>query len=120
VKIDHNDPRPPFRQIADDLRKQIESGKPGPGEKLDSIKQLADKYGVAGQTIQSAVRVLRNDGLVVSQHGRGLFVRDPGRPVAGTDSDRLAAAEAELRELRERIAAAEADIAELRASGRRS
>ena len=115
MKIDDNDARPPFRQIADDLRKQIQSGKPGPGEKLPSIKQLAAEYAVAGQTIQSALRVLRDDGLVVGQHGRGMFVRDPGRPVAGTDSERLAAAEAELRELKERVAVAEADIAELRA-----
>jgi DNA-binding GntR family transcriptional regulator len=115
VKIDPNDARPPFRQAADDLRKRIEKKEFGPGQVLPSIKALAAEYGVAPQTMQNALRILRDDRLVVSQQGRGLFVRDPGRPVAaGTDSERLAAAEVAIAELQERLAAVEADNAALR------
>lgn len=110
MKIDDNDPRPPFRQAADDLRKRIGKGQFGPGERLPSIRALAEEYGVAPQTMQNALKELRKDGLVVAQQGRAFFVRDPSRPAAGTDSERLAAAENELRELRERVTALEADL----------
>jgi DNA-binding transcriptional regulator YhcF (GntR family) len=116
VKIDDNDPRPPFRQAADDLRKRIGKGQFGPGERLPSIRALAEEYGVAPQTMQNALKELRKDGLVVAQQGRAFFVRDPGRPqAAGTDAERLTAAENELRELRDRVTALEADNADLRA-----
>jgi DNA-binding transcriptional regulator YhcF (GntR family) len=115
MKIDPNDPRPPFRQAADDLRKRIEKKEFGAGQRLPSIRDLAAEYGIAPQTMQNALRELRNADLVVAQQGRAFFVRDPGRPVAGgTDRERLAAVENELRELRERVAAVEADNAALR------
>lgn len=117
MKVDPNDPRVPFRQAADDLAKRIRKGEFRPGEKLPSIRDLADEYGVAPQTMQNALRELRNAGLVVSQQGRGLFVRDPGRAEpepGGTDAGRLAVVEAGLGELRERVEALEAENADLR------
>ena len=117
MKIDPNDPRPPYRQAADDLRKRISKGEFGPGERLPSVRDLATEYGVAPQTMQNALKELRKDELVVAQQGRAFFVRDPTRPAGanGTDSERLAAAEIALRELQERVAAVEADNADLRA-----
>jgi hypothetical protein len=59
---------------------------------------------------------LRQAGLVVAQQGPVFFVRDPSRPTsAGTDSERLAAAEAKLRDLRGRSTPLEAGNTELRA-----
>ena len=116
MKIDPNDPRPPYRQAADDLRKRISKGEFGKGEKLPSIRDLATEYGVAPQTMQNALRELRNAQLVVAQQGRAFFVRDPDRPVGvGEDSERLATAENELRDLQERISGVERDNADLRA-----
>jgi DNA-binding transcriptional regulator YhcF (GntR family) len=117
VKIDHNDPRPPYRQAADDLRKRISRGEFALGERLPSVRHLATEYGVAPQTMQNALKELRKDELVVAQQGRAFFVRDPGRPAgaSGTDSERLGAAEATLRELHERFTAIEEDNADLRA-----
>lgn len=116
MKIDQNDPRPPFRQAAEDLRKRISKGEFGPGERLPSIRELAADYGIAPQTMQNALRELRQDKLVVAQQGRAFFVRDPESDVIpGTDSERLAAIESELRELRGRIASFEEDNADLRA-----
>ena len=112
--VDDNDPRPAYRQVADDLRESITKGKLGlrPGDKLKSIRDLAGEYGVAPQTMQNALRELRNANLVVSQQGRGLFVRDPSRPVSKASkagSEQLAAVESELSELQQRVAAIEAD-----------
>lgn len=116
MKIDPNDPRPPFRQAADDLRRRISAGEFGKGEKLPSIRALAAEYGVAAQTMQNALRELREAKLVVAQQGRAFFVRDPDRAVTvGEGSDRLAAAENQLRDLQERMSGLERDNGDLRA-----
>jgi DNA-binding GntR family transcriptional regulator len=108
MTVDANDPRPPYQQVADDLRRKIQTGEYAPNMRLPSVRQLAKDYGLSAQTIQSALRELRHDGLVVSQQGRAYFVRDPDRPVH-QDPDlpelakRLEAVENEVRELRSRL-----------------
>lgn len=110
MSIDSNDPRPPYKQVADDLRRKIRSGeKYGVGDRLPSIRALAKEYGISPQTAQNALRELRLEGLVVSQQGRAFFVRDPDRPttseVSELDPERLTAVESELQDLRERVVA---------------
>jgi len=113
VPVDPNDPRPPYQQVADDLRRRVGPGAQyGPGTRLPSIRRLATEYSVSPQTVQNSLRGLRDEGLVVSQQGRAYFVRDPNRPIGATgDSDllrqRLELLEAELRELQGRVSALE-------------
>jgi GntR family transcriptional regulator len=73
--VSDDDPRPPYLQVADHLRSAISSGDLRPGQKLPAQKQLAREYGVAPMTINNAVRLLREQGLLISSHGRGVFVR---------------------------------------------
>lgn len=75
VAIDHTDPRPPFRQIADDLRRQILDGRLAPGDKLPSERELVERHRAAQATVRQALAVLRVEGLVVAQQGKGVFVR---------------------------------------------
>jgi DNA-binding GntR family transcriptional regulator len=78
--LDPDDERAPFRQVAERLRRQIAEGVYGPGKKLPSRKDLAEEFGVAPMTVQSALRELRAAGLIVSRRGSGVFVRTrPGR-----------------------------------------
>lgn len=91
-------------------------GRYPPGTRLPSVRELAREYGLAPQTVQSALRELRQEGLVVSQQGRAYFVRDPSRPVgdgmlAGVEQlrERVELLEAGLRELQGRVAALEGD-----------
>jgi DNA-binding transcriptional regulator YhcF (GntR family) len=82
MELDPNDPRPPYQQVANALRAAILTKKFTPGEKLPSGPQLAERYGVARMTIQQAIRVLRDEGLIVSRQGSGVFVRErTERPV---------------------------------------
>jgi DNA-binding GntR family transcriptional regulator len=73
--LDPDDARAPFRQVAERLRRQIAESVYGPGEKLPSRKELAEAFGVAPMTVQSALRELREAGLIVSRQGSGVFVR---------------------------------------------
>ncbi len=47
-----NDPRPPYLQVADDLREAIRSGQYEPGQRLPGGRELAKQYGVALMTLQ--------------------------------------------------------------------
>jgi DNA-binding GntR family transcriptional regulator len=118
-KVDPSDRhRRPFQQIADDLRSRIGGGEFAPGRPLPSIKVLSGEYEVAGQTIQNALRVLKEENLVISEPTRGFYVRDPTQPEVAEDSGgavQLAAVRSELHELQERIMAVEEDNADMRA-----
>ncbi|MFE7752633.1 GntR family transcriptional regulator [Streptomyces sp. NPDC057428] len=70
-----DDPRPPYVQTADALRKQIQDGRLAPGAKLPSARDLQAQYGIANSTAQNALRVLKAEGLIYSVQGRGVFVR---------------------------------------------
>jgi DNA-binding GntR family transcriptional regulator len=82
MPIRHDDPRPPFQQLADELRTAIAAGELAEGQRLPSTRDLADQYGIAPMTAQSAMRVLRDEGLVVSLQGRGTFVQEDARAKA--------------------------------------
>ncbi|WP_433801660.1 GntR family transcriptional regulator [Actinomycetospora sp. CA-084318] len=75
--IDRASDRPPYRQIADQLRDLIDRGTLVAGDKLPSEAELIEHYGVARMTVRQAVQELRNEGRVVAEHGKGTFVRQP-------------------------------------------
>ncbi|MFF0493438.1 GntR family transcriptional regulator [Nocardia sp. NPDC004068] len=80
--IDPDDPRPASQQIANQLRAAILTRKIAPGEKLPSGPQLVERYGVAKATAEQAIRILRDEGLVISRKGSGVYVRErTERPV---------------------------------------
>ncbi|MGQ4374756.1 GntR family transcriptional regulator [Streptomyces sp. SAS_267] len=67
--------------IADDLRRQIATGRIQPGERLRSEADLADRYKVSTVTLRRALSVLQVEGLVEKIHGKGNFVRLPLRKI---------------------------------------
>ena len=82
MDLDPDDPRPPYLQIASQLRAAILTKQMAPGEQLPSGPELSARYGVSRQTIQQALKPLRDEGLIVSQQGRGTYVRSRAeRPV---------------------------------------
>ena len=86
--VDRQDDRPPYRQIADQLRRAIDRGSLQPGDQLPSEAVLKQHYGVARMTVRQAIQELRTEGRVVAEHGRGVFVRTPA-PVRRLASDRF-------------------------------
>ncbi len=102
-----------YHQIADELREQIRTGVLAPGDPLPSTTRLAEQYDVSLGMVKMAVGVLRTEGLVVGQQGKGVFVRDAeaGEP-ARAGGDELTEIRATLRELSRRIERVEAALAE--------
>jgi DNA-binding transcriptional regulator YhcF (GntR family) len=82
ASIDPDDPRPASQQIANQLRAAILTRRLQPGERLPSQIELAERYNVARETVKGALRILRDDKLIVSRQGSGAFVRaQTERPV---------------------------------------
>jgi GntR family transcriptional regulator len=65
----------PYRRIIDDLRDQILSGHRAPGERMPSEHELAEEYRTSRPTVRRALAVLKAEGLIVTEQGRGAFVR---------------------------------------------
>ena len=81
------DKRLPSRRMAGDLRLEIEDGRLAAGDKLPSERDLAARYGTARNTAREAIGILQSEGLVVAQHGRGVYVR-PRTPLMRLGSNR--------------------------------
>ena len=74
--IDVKSPDHPYLQIASQLRAGIASGEYG--DLLPSVKAIAKEAGVATGTVNHAYELLKDEGLVYSVPGRGMFVRKDG------------------------------------------
>lgn len=75
VAVDKSADRPVFKQIADDLRSRIAAGALAQGDRVPSETQLMERYGVARMTVRQALSTLKAEGLLLAEHGRGVFVR---------------------------------------------
>jgi GntR family transcriptional regulator len=75
--VDRRSGVPAFRQVAADLRQKISAGTYSPGDQLPSERELTETYGVSRPTVRDAITMLKAEGLVTSEHGRGVFVRPP-------------------------------------------
>ncbi|GAA1289725.1 MULTISPECIES: GntR family transcriptional regulator [Streptomyces violaceusniger group] len=71
-----HDARPPYQQAAEAIRAEIKAGKLKPGEQLPSHRELQERFGIANMTARSALRVLREEGLIYTVQGRGSYVVD--------------------------------------------
>jgi DNA-binding FadR family transcriptional regulator len=64
-----------YQQVADSIRKQIQSGSMAPGSRLPSEKLLAQQLGVSRPTVREAMIALEIAGLVEIRTGSGSYVR---------------------------------------------
>ena len=91
---------PKYAQVIAELQRRIESGEYPPGSLLPSEHQLSAEFGTARPTVVRALRVLRQEGWIDTQQGKGSFVR--GRPaLAGVSAERRGKAELDRDESRE-------------------
>jgi GntR family transcriptional regulator len=74
ILIDESDPRPIYRQVADEIRRLIAGGALAEGEALPSVRQVAVDLGVNLNTVAGAYRELQAEGLVTIRHGSGAVV----------------------------------------------
>lgn len=70
---------PLYLVIFEELREKIIEGQYAPGEQLPSEYDLGEIFNVSRTTIRKAIANLANQGLVTSQRGKGVFVRESSK-----------------------------------------
>lgn len=73
---DFEQDKPIYIQIVNRIKLGILSGQYRPGDKLESVRELASIAGVNPNTMQKALQELENISLVYSQRTSGRFITD--------------------------------------------
>lgn len=71
--IDPDSATPPWRQLAEDLRRRIDSGEIT--GRLPSEHTLVQEYGLAQGTVRKSLALLRDEGLITTTPGWGSHVK---------------------------------------------
>jgi len=75
TKIDPTGPVPPYKQIADIIRRRIASGQYAKGTRIPTESEMVETWEVARTTARRAIALLRDEGLVDTVPQRGTYVR---------------------------------------------
>jgi DNA-binding transcriptional regulator YhcF (GntR family) len=78
IAVDPNAPGNPYEQIRQQILAAIESGKLVPGTRLTSVRALAERLGVAVNTVARAYRELEQAGVVSTRGRNGTVVEAAG------------------------------------------
>ncbi|MFN7938303.1 MAG: PLP-dependent aminotransferase family protein [Bryobacteraceae bacterium] len=79
IRLEASSDVPLYRQLYDQLRLHIQSGRISRGERLPATRELAGLLGLNRATVASAYELLENEGLMKGHVGRGSFVE--GEPL---------------------------------------
>ncbi len=84
LNLDYRDARPIYEQVKDGLRRLMVTGVIREGEKLPSVRTMAETLAINPNTIQRAYEALEAEGYVYSVPGKGSFAA----PNTGVDEGR--------------------------------
>jgi DNA-binding transcriptional MocR family regulator len=68
---------PLAQQLVDELRRRVQAGSLGPGERLPPVRGLASSLRVTPETVAGAYKRLVDEGYLRGEVGRGTFVAAP-------------------------------------------
>lgn len=83
ISLNYRDSKPIYEQIRVGLINMISTGALNPGDKLQSVRELATQLAINPNTIQRAYRELEAEGFIYSVAGKGSFVADKREIVEG-------------------------------------
>jgi DNA-binding transcriptional regulator YhcF (GntR family) len=89
VRIDDESELPYYEQIVAQIKEAVAAGDLNPGDRLPSVRSLADHLELAPGTVARAFAFLEREGVVETSGPRGTTVAFPQRRRAGTE-DRIA------------------------------
>ena len=79
---------PIYRQIIDQVRRGLTNGDLAIGDRLPSVRALAERLVINPNTVGRAYQELGRDGLIESRHGRGSFIIRPRQIFTRTERTR--------------------------------
>jgi len=78
ITIDPQASEPPYEQVREQLRTQVEEGELAPGTKLPTVRRMAGDLGLATNTVARAYRELEALGLIETRGRAGSVVKGSG------------------------------------------
>jgi len=84
IRLNMSDGVPVYRQIVNQVKYLMASGRLMAGQELMPIRVLAERLVINPNTVVHAYAELAREGLVVSRHGSGTYVAETGRQMPGT------------------------------------
>ena len=77
MKINRKGSIPPYLQLMEILREQIQKGQYLPGDRLPSETKLCEQYNVSPMTVRRAIQALLDQSIVFTIKGSGTYVKAP-------------------------------------------
>ena len=78
LSLDPSSGVPPFEQVREGIRAQVDAGELAPGFRLPPVRALADSLGLAANTVARAYKDLEAQGVVETRGRAGTFVSGRG------------------------------------------
>jgi len=82
-EIDLTSHTPVYLEIMGQVKRAIATGELKPGDQLPTVRQLAADLRVNFNTVARAYRLLDEEGIISTQHGRGTYILDRLSPKDG-------------------------------------
>jgi len=79
IVLSPNSPDPMYKQVTDQVKSAIAGGDLKPGEKLPSVRELAEGLKTSAITIKRAYLDLETEGYILTRAGLGSFVTEIDR-----------------------------------------
>jgi GntR family transcriptional regulator len=76
IRLTNSDGVPVYRQIVNQVKYMIASGRLRPGQELPGIRALAERLVINHNTVVHAYAELEKEGVIVCRHGSGSFVAE--------------------------------------------
>lgn len=80
IELNFSSGKPPYLQIADQVKTAAAAGALRPGESLPGIRSLAERLRVNRNTVAKAYAELARQGIVETQAGKGCFLANSNSP----------------------------------------
>ena len=78
ITVDPSSGVPPFEQVREAIRGQVDAGELEPGFRLPPVRTLAESLGIAANTVARAYKELEALGVVETRGRAGTFVAGSG------------------------------------------
>ncbi|WP_338145215.1 GntR family transcriptional regulator [Cryobacterium fucosi] len=78
LTLDPHSPTPPFEQLRIQVIEGVRSGTLSPGDKLPTVRRLAEDVGLAANTVARAYRELERDEVIETRGRLGSFIAATG------------------------------------------
>ncbi|MDR0327980.1 MAG: GntR family transcriptional regulator [Planctomycetaceae bacterium] len=80
IKLDYHSSEPLYWQAVLEIKRLVVCKQLKPGDKLPSVRTLAEQLQLNATTVRRIFDQLAKDGVVVQRHGSGVFISDAELP----------------------------------------